>query len=98
MARLVDIDNDKFWDILFDEAYVEGNQAERIEKELNKITTNGWIPYSEDIPKENGWYLVTNNLGVVQQQFWGASHWHKLRDEAVLAWQPLPEPYQPKGE
>lgn len=37
MSRLIDIDNEKFWDILFDEACVEGNQAERIKTELEKI-------------------------------------------------------------
>lgn len=37
MARFVDIDDERFWDILFDEACVEGSQAERIEKELEKI-------------------------------------------------------------
>lgn len=37
MSRLIDIDNEKFWDILFDEACVEGNQAERIKNELEKI-------------------------------------------------------------
>ena len=61
MSRLIDIDNEKFWDILFDEACVEGKQAERIEKELNKIIVankdnNGWIPCSKELPpqpKEN---------------------------------------------
>ena len=53
----------------------------------------GWIPCSERLPQVNGWYLVTNELGVVQQQYWGASHWQKLRDEAVIAWCELPAPY-----
>ena len=61
MSRLVDIDNEKFWDILFDEACVEGKQAERIDKELNKIIVankhnNGWTSCSEELPpqpKEN---------------------------------------------
>ena len=39
MARFVDIDDERFWDILFDEACVEGSQAERIEKELEKIVS-----------------------------------------------------------
>ena len=39
MAELIDISNERFWDILFDEACVEGQQAERIEKELKQITT-----------------------------------------------------------
>lgn len=37
MSRLIDIDDERFWDILFDEACVEGKQAERIKTELEKI-------------------------------------------------------------
>jgi nitrogen regulatory protein PII len=37
MGRLIDIDDERFWDILFNEAYVEGEQARRIENELNEI-------------------------------------------------------------
>lgn len=37
MNRLINIDDERFWDILFDEACVEGNQAKRIESELEKI-------------------------------------------------------------
>lgn len=37
MSRLIDIDDERFWDILFDEACVEGKQAERIKAELEKI-------------------------------------------------------------
>ena len=60
---------------------------------------NGWIPCSSGVmPRANGWYLVTNYLGVVQEQRWSANHWEKLRDEAVLAWRELPLPYQPNGE
>ncbi len=35
--RLVDIDDERLWDILFNEACVEGQQAERIDKELENI-------------------------------------------------------------
>ena len=60
---------------------------------------NGWIPCSSGVmPRANGWYLVTNYLGVVQEQRWSANHWEKLRDDAVLAWRELPLPYQPNGE
>ena len=38
MSDLVNIKDERFWQILFDEACVEGQQAERIEKELKKIT------------------------------------------------------------
>ena len=37
MSRLINIDDERFWDILFDEACVEGKQAERIKPELEKI-------------------------------------------------------------
>lgn len=37
---LIDIKSEEFWQILFDEACVEGGQAERIENELNKISTD----------------------------------------------------------
>lgn len=57
MVILVDIDNDKFWDILFDEACVGGNQAKRIEKELDKIANDGWTPVSDGLPKKKGYYL-----------------------------------------
>lgn len=67
-------------------------------QEMKEEYNNGWIPCSERLPEENGWYLVTNTLGVVQQQYWGARHWYKLKNEAVVAWMPLPAPYQPKGE
>ena len=40
MAKLVDIESEEFWQILFDEACVEGRQAERIENELNKISVS----------------------------------------------------------
>ena len=39
MSRLVDIDDERFWDILFDEACVEGKQANRIMNGLEKIVS-----------------------------------------------------------
>ena len=38
MSDYISIKDDRFWEILFDEACVEGKQAERIKKELEKIT------------------------------------------------------------
>ena len=67
--------------------------AEVTIRELAEEYKSDWIPCSERLPEVNGWYLVTNELGVVQQQHWGASHWEKLRDDAVIAWMPLPAPY-----
>ena len=73
-------------------------EAEQFGTDTN-VGSNGWIPCSSGVmPRANGWYLVTNHLGVVQEQRWSANHWEKLRDDAVLAWRELPLPYQPKGE
>lgn len=78
------------------DAYI--NAIEIVKQEAEQYN-NGWIPYSSGVmPRANGWYLVTNYLGVVQEQRWSANHWEKLRDDAVLAWRELPYPYQPKGE
>ena len=40
MSNYINIKDDRLWDILFDEACVEGKQAERIQKELEKITVD----------------------------------------------------------
>ena len=73
-------------------------EAEQFGRDTN-VGSNGWIPCSSGVmPRANGWYLVTNQIGVVQEQRWSANHWEKLRDDAVLAWRELPSPYQPKGE
>lgn len=77
---------------------VVDDAIEIVKQEAEKYD-NGWIPCSSGVmPRANGWYLVTNHLGVVQEQRWSANHWEKLRDDAVLAWRELPLPYQPKGE
>ena len=55
MARLIDIDDERFWNILFDEACVEGQQATRIEKELEKIIAYDVEKVVEQIEKERIW-------------------------------------------
>lgn len=37
MSDYINIKDDRLWDVLFDEACVEGKQAERIQKELERI-------------------------------------------------------------
>ena len=37
MAKYIDITDERFWQIMFDEACVEGQQADRIQNELEKI-------------------------------------------------------------
>lgn len=48
--RMINIDDEHLWKILFEEACVEGQQAERIHKRLEEICGNGWIACSERLP------------------------------------------------
>ena len=69
---------------------------------------NGWIPVEERFPKGKGEYLVTYhpryrdeihtkfcNVGI--DNFRGKTSWAKSKYQKVIAWQPLPEPYEVKG-
>ena len=65
-----------------------------------------WIPCSERLPEEDGFYLATLDGEIVGEEkpFSGLAEFENgkwIDDEedyqCVLAWQPLPQPYQ-KGE
>lgn len=56
-----------------------------------------WTPVSEKPPEETGTYMTTIDYGeyglVTGQRYYhgGVIGWN---DECVIAWQPLPEPYE----
>lgn len=93
------IDDDRLWKILYEEACVEGQQAERIHNELKEICGDGWIPCSERMPeKEYDTVLCvtdTNHyfVGVYNREF-GFRTGDIDADGNVIAWHPLPEPYK----
>lgn len=77
----------------------------------NFQTPGGWIPVEERLLKDilnpitlDAYvYPVTADLGgVVDIRYYSFCHGHwynqgpKIMDELVLAWMPLPEPYQPE--
>ena len=80
--------------------------------ELAEKYDNGWIPCSERLPEESDYYMAciynSDVDGFDFRKTWFAhsndydteeSEWRELYDfEVVTAWQPLPAPYQPKGE
>ena len=79
---------------------------DEIEEEYN----NGWIPCSERLPDAGKRYLVSviwkdkdfEKSAVYDAVYGSDGLWHSYNYEhvsyKVIAWQPLPEPYQPKGE
>ena len=66
-------------------------------------TSSGWIPCSERLPEEEDYYLVTKEDDIAYSidialwnphYHWSNNGFHKA--DKVIAWQPLPEPYQQK--
>ena len=84
------------------------DEAIEIVKQEAEQYNNGWIPVSEKLPEDYETYLVTNVDSFGQRHtykgWYGVEHkiWHmegnSERKMNVVAWQPLPKPYQPKGE
>lgn len=64
---------------------------------------NGWIPCSERLPDESGFYMVTKEIKETGNRFTGKSRfdiekgWNdSLNFVDIVAWQPLPEEYHGK--
>lgn len=63
-----------------------------------------WIPCSERLPEEKGEYLVTyhpcywddvkDEIRVGIDTFRGRTTWAKKKHQRVIAWMPLPKPYE----
>lgn len=90
-----------------EESMIFTDKAIEIVKQVSEEYNNGWIPCSERFPEEDGFYLATLDGEIVGEEkpFSGLAEFENgkwIDDEedyqCVLAWQPLPEPYQPKGE
>jgi len=50
-----------------------------------------WIPVSERLPEERGYYLTSTKNGEVYCDYWDEDNFN--RTELVIAWMSLPEPY-----
>ena len=72
-------------------------------KVISVQTDGGWIPCSERMPEKVGYYLTTIKFYhlrkpvVIGCNFENGEWWNIDKGDEVLAWQPLPAPYQ-KGE
>jgi hypothetical protein len=100
------IDNAPTVDKGYDFGYADGH-GEGYELGKNSRPHGEWIPVSERLPEENGEYLVTReayidrenrNMVIVRDISYFTTNYglnngfHKAN--TVIAWQPLPEPYQ----
>ena len=76
-------------------AYLRGYRQGKADAEPH------WIPCSEGLPKEEGFYLVTleDKCGAETTiRFFrienGERHWSLWGNENITAWMPKPEPYK----
>lgn len=106
------IDADALWmDVIRSVDYCD-DILEFIERQPT-VEQSHWVPCSERLPeKEEEIYWVCTSEGAQCQCRWtdnsyGLGHsgmwgWHFLDvpqySEGVIAWMPMPEPYQPKEE
>lgn len=102
------IDADDFIERLHNVPMVQ----ETIKKAMDHMPTiepgPQWIPVSERLPKNRQVVLITNckgNVsfgmyrgidGIIGGVYWW--HWKANTSEGVIAWMPLPEPYQEGDE
>lgn len=72
------------------------NVAQKALQELrdNGVFVSRWIPVSERLPEENGYYLTTTMNHEVYCDYWNGECFD--RTETVIAWKPLPAPYDPQ--
>lgn len=69
------------------------------------MDNDGWIPVEERLPDRDGFYLVSINIPTNIDEMKVCKVWFGEKanafseyGKAVIAWQPLPEPYKPKKE
>ena len=76
--------------------------AEKFGTDTN-VGSNGWIPCSERLPEYGEVVMCscTNNgitISCITHKGVKPSKSVRFGQHSVIAWQPLPQPYQPKGE
>lgn len=80
--------------------------VDAIEMGIHALKETQWIPCSERMPVESGTYVVNaieNHMVHVTFAKWmpRMKKWNLTGSRSywkVTAWQPLPHPFQPKGE
>lgn len=108
-ARLEELIDKSFSDALKGYTFASARngayqEAKKIVQEVAKEYGNGWIPCSERFPKEYVSVLVCDREGdiyvalmydtKIYGKIWRQWNGGELRLDWVIAWQPLPAPYQ----
>lgn len=83
---------------MFRNGCLESIEALMAEGEIYDIEYSKWIPVSDKVPEDNGfgYYLTTTMFGEVYCDYWTGTNFE--RQETVIAWMPLPEPYKGRKE
>ena len=74
-------------------------QANQIVQEVSEEYNDGWIPCSVRLPENDCYCLVTTSdmeIDIREYCYSKGFGWDGF--ERIIAWQPLPQPYQPKGD
>ena len=99
--------------MMYEVADLVDDLIEIVKQEAEKYN-NGWIPCSERLPKVEDLheksldnctcYLIQRRCGIMDVahyiKVYGESYFeaNSIKMIDVVAWRPLPDPYQPKGE
>lgn len=78
---------------------IKGNKSEAMQMALKALCEPNWIPCSERLPEEARSYLVTNSkwgAWCVDRDMFIDGHW--VKNDDVIAWMPLPEPFAQTAE
>ena len=86
----------------------EGEFEQALKKAIEIVKESVWVPVEERLPEKSGEYLATlkyvgKETGTiyisVEETFYEIGKGFQVgRNESVIAWKPMPEPYEEKGE
>lgn len=96
MSRYIDADAIEYHEIFEGDEFIRVAYGDDID-ELLTVDVPQWIPCSERLPEEIGAYMTTvdyDEFGVATGQRYFYNKEIGWDDDAVVAWMPLPEPWE----